>query len=223
MNTDASASIQLRFGPGLAPIRLQLRFIKLILCSRAAGLLTHSFSDIYIKRFFPSTIIVRIILCHSSRPATMRSLLFFSGVLGLVCAAPRPQDIDFELAEALPDLVYSEAVGVTAQVITYDASAVFSSAAAQITATVVKIDGAVIATGDAASNQKRDACAAQQAQPLGFGPVPSPDTASAFLQSRHWTDLRSGPLDRFTGPCTGPDLSCGPVDRISTGVQWTVH
>jgi hypothetical protein len=42
-------------------------------------------------------------------------------------------------------------------------------------------------------------------------------------QSRHWTDLRSGPLDRSTGPCTGPDLSCGPVDRISTGVQWTVH
>jgi hypothetical protein len=44
-----------------------------------------------------------------------------------------------------------------------------------------------------------------------------------YDQSRHWTDLRSSPLDRSTGPCTGPDLSCGPVDRISTGVQWTVH
>jgi hypothetical protein len=82
----------------------------------------------------------------------MRLLLFLSSVLGLACAAPRPQDIDFELAESLPDLVYSEAIGVTAQVITYDASAVLPSAAAQITATVVNTDGAVIATTDAASN-----------------------------------------------------------------------
>lgn len=110
----------------------------------------------------------------------MRFLLFLSSVLGLACAAPRPQDIDFELAKSLPDLVYSEAIGVTAQVITYDASTVLPSAAAQITATVVNTDGAVIATTDAASNQKRDACAAQPAQPSGFGAVPTPDTASAF-------------------------------------------
>jgi hypothetical protein len=134
----------------------------------------------------------------------VRSLLFFSGVLGLVCAAPRPQDIDFELAEALPDLVYSEAVGVTAQVITYDASAVFSSAAAQITATVVKIDGAVIATGDAASNQKRDACAAQHAQPSGFGPVPSPDTASAFLS-----------YSSFKAAATGASVPSGYKQQFS--------
>jgi hypothetical protein len=60
----------------------------------------------------------------------MRLLSVFNVFVGLVCAAPRPQDIDFELAESLPDLVYSEAIGVTAQVITYDASAVLSSAAA---------------------------------------------------------------------------------------------
>lgn len=111
----------------------------------------------------------------------MCSLLYFSSVIGLACAAPRPQDIDFALADALPDPIYSEAVDVTAQVVTYDASAVLSSAAPQITATVVDTAAAVIATTDALSNLKRDACAAQQAQPLGHGPVPSPDTPSAFL------------------------------------------
>lgn len=111
----------------------------------------------------------------------MRSLLFLSSVIGIACAAPRPQDIDFALAEALPDPTYSEAVGVTAQVITYDITAVLSSAAAQITASVVDSAAAVVLTTDAASNHKRDACAAQSVQPSGYGPVPSPDTPSAFV------------------------------------------
>ena len=110
-----------------------------------------------------------------------RSLLFFSSVFGLACAAPWPQDIDFALAEAIPDPVYSEAVGVTAQVITYDTAAIPASAAPQTTANTVDTSAAVVLTTDAASNQKCDACAAQSVQPSDYGPIPSPDTPSAFV------------------------------------------
>jgi hypothetical protein len=134
----------------------------------------------------------------------MRLLSVFPAFVGLVCAAPRPQDIDFELAESLPDLVYSEAIGVTAQVITYDASAVLSSAAAQITATEVNTDGVGIATANAVSNHKRDACAAQSAQPSGFGPVPMPDTASAFLS-----------YSSFRAAATGASTPGGYIKQFS--------
>lgn len=122
----------------------------------------------------------------------MRSLLLLSSIIGLGCAAPRPQDIDFALADALPDPTFTEAVGVTAQVVTYDTSAILSSAAPQITATSVNTDAAVIASTDAANNQKRDACAAQSAQPSGYGPVPSPDTPSAFTSYSSFVAAATG-------------------------------
>lgn len=90
----------------------------------------------------------------------MRSLLFFSNIIGLACAAPRPQDIDLSLAEALPEPTYSEAVSVAAQVVTYNISTVLSSATARITASMVDTAVAVVHTTDAAPNQNRDACAA---------------------------------------------------------------
>ncbi|KEQ68814.1 hypothetical protein M436DRAFT_16524, partial [Aureobasidium namibiae CBS 147.97] len=124
--------------------------------------------------------------------------------ISLACAAPRPQDINFSLADALPDPTYSEAVGVTAQVITYDASAVLSSAASQITASVADTAAAVVATTDAPSNQKRDACAAQQAQPSGYGPVPAPDTPSAFLS-----------YSSFVAAATGAPVPSGYTQQFS--------
>jgi hypothetical protein len=134
----------------------------------------------------------------------MLSLILFSSVIGLACAAPRPQNIDFSLADALPDPTFSIAVGVTAQVVTYDASAILSSAASQITATVVNTAAAVIATTDAASNQKRDACSAQPAQPSGYGPVPSPDTPSAFLS-----------YSSFAAAATGAPVPSGYTQEFS--------
>lgn len=109
----------------------------------------------------------------------MRSSIIFSAIVALVRAAPAPapapapQDIDFDLAYAAPEPTYAVATGATAQIVTYDASSIYQSAVAQITATTD--DSAPTA---AAAIEKRDAACA--AQPMGHGPIPSPDTASAF-------------------------------------------
>jgi hypothetical protein len=105
----------------------------------------------------------------------MRSFILASAIAALVAAAPAPQDIDFDLAYALPNPTFTEALGVTAQVVTYNPTTILSAAASQITAS--NTNTAVVATSDAPSNQKRAACAAL---PAGFGPTPSIDSPSAF-------------------------------------------
>jgi hypothetical protein len=62
----------------------------------------------------------------------MRSFVLASILAGLAIAAPRPQDIDIDLAYALPNPTYSEAVGATAQSVVIDPEAVYAAAAAQI-------------------------------------------------------------------------------------------
>jgi hypothetical protein len=108
----------------------------------------------------------------------MRSAFLASAIIGLVAALPSPQDIDFDLAYALPNPTYTEAVGVTAQTVVYNPSTVYAAAAAQVTQSVTDSAAAVAAT-DATSVEKRAAACALQ--PVGYGPVPSPDTVSAFL------------------------------------------
>ncbi|TKA23705.1 hypothetical protein B0A50_06541 [Salinomyces thailandicus] len=103
----------------------------------------------------------------------MLSLVIFTyTLLGLSAAvpAPVPQDIDFDLADQLPDPTYT----TTLSQVTYDATSILQDAIPQITASASQ-DG--LATG-VAEKVKRAACAAQ---PTGAGPVPSPDTVSAFL------------------------------------------
>lgn len=109
-------------------------------------------------------------------------------ILGLTHAAPAPQDIDFSLAYAVPNPTYSEAVGVTAQSITYNSETVYASAASQVTASVSDTSAAVIVSTDAASNEKRTAC---PAQPTGYGPIPSPDSASAFAAFTSFASIAS--------------------------------
>lgn len=102
----------------------------------------------------------------------MRSSLLSSGLFlaGCALAAPRPQDIDFALADAIPNPTYA----TTQSVVTYDASAILESAMPQITS----LDTSDALTTGVAKMIKRGACATQ---PAGAGPVPSPDSASAFV------------------------------------------
>ncbi|KAG9604895.1 hypothetical protein KCU77_g774, partial [Aureobasidium melanogenum] len=117
----------------------------------------------------------------------MKSIILTYLLAGLVTAAPRPQDIDFDLAYAVPNPTYSEAIGATAQSVVINPSVVYSAAAAQITDTVADTAGVATATAQVA-NQKRAACASQ---PVGAGPVPSPDTASAFLAYASFASIAS--------------------------------
>ena len=109
----------------------------------------------------------------------MRSFLLTSAALGLAIAAPAPvpQDIDFDLAYALPNPTFTEDVGAIAQTVSYNPTTVFSAAIEQITATQTD-DAGVSATDEAVEKRAAVSCAPQ---PSGYGPVPRPDSASAFL------------------------------------------
>lgn len=101
----------------------------------------------------------------------MRSSIIYSFTsIFLVAALPAPQDIDFDLAYALPNPTYT----TTLSQVTYDATAILESAIAQITSS--NTDD--LPTATAAQKVKRAACTSL---PKGAGPVPSPDSPSAFL------------------------------------------
>jgi hypothetical protein len=106
----------------------------------------------------------------------MRSVFLAPAILGLVAAIPAPQDIDFDLAYALPNPTFTQAIGVTAQTVSYNPTTVYAAAAAQVTHSVV--DSEVAVATDANFVKKRAAACATQ--PVGYGPVPSPDSVSAF-------------------------------------------
>lgn len=110
----------------------------------------------------------------------MRSAPFIVAAVGLAAAAPAPapQEIDLDLAAALPNPTYTVASQATAQVVTYDPASILAAASAQITSTVAVVGP--IAASASPDKVKRTAC---QAQPAGYGPVPTTDTASAFLNS----------------------------------------
>jgi len=102
----------------------------------------------------------------------MRSFVLGTAVVCLAFAAPAPQDIDFDLADAVPNPSYT----TTLSVVTYDATAILDSALPQITSSATDT---LPATTDGVNNKvKRTACASQ---PTGAGPIPSPDSPSAFL------------------------------------------
>lgn len=127
----------------------------------------------------------------------MRSFIALSSLLALVAAAPASQDIDFDLADSVPNPSYVTSIGVTAQLVTYDATSVLAAAAAQITATETDDSGI------AARNEKRTAC---QVQPTGAknAPTVSTDTPAAFTANAAFASLAnaaptpSGYVNAFT-------------------------
>lgn len=94
----------------------------------------------------------------------MRSAILVAALAGIIVAIPTPQDIDYAAVEASGDPVL---VSAPLDVQSSTAKAV---AAAPIEPIVLD-----------ASKVKRDGTCAPQ--PAGSGPVPSPDTADAFLSS----------------------------------------
>lgn len=108
----------------------------------------------------------------------MRSFFTLPVLAAVAAAAPRPQDIDFDLIEQAADpVLITPAVDVATQVATV--AAVTEQAAAASAAV-----SAVPAINNASFVNERDivtrdsACAKQKA---GKGPVASPDTPEAFL------------------------------------------
>jgi hypothetical protein len=109
----------------------------------------------------------------------MRCLLVLSVLAAVVAAAPHPQDISFDEVEAAPDpVIITPSAAVASQVATVAPVADQIAAAAA----AVLADPAV---NDTLSSSKRDIVARDAStpcakQPLGKGPVASPDSAEAF-------------------------------------------
>lgn len=113
------------------------------------------------------------------------STAFVSAFAVLAGASPliARQELDFDLLNAAPNVTTASIpIGPTAESVTYD----LAQATAQATASALPVQAV-----------KRDlsARAACASQPLGSGPVPSPDTDTAFLSS---TDLSAAANNAVT-------------------------
>lgn len=107
--------------------------------------------------------------------------LLFSGV---AVAAPRPQDIPFDLAIAAPDPTYTISVGAVSQSVVYDTASIISEATAvsSMTVAVTDVVSSAIATAtDPVSTLARRADCAALPKVTNDAPAYSPDAASAFL------------------------------------------
>ncbi|KAG9550478.1 hypothetical protein KCU71_g15764, partial [Aureobasidium melanogenum] len=119
----------------------------------------------------------------------------------LAAALPAPQDINIDMVIAAPDPTYTESLGLTAQVVTYDTTAIAAAATAAVSSVSVAVtdvlDGTAVvsATPTAASNDKRELGArgaACTALPTGVASYAlSVDTASAFRANGSYASIAS--------------------------------
>lgn len=119
----------------------------------------------------------------------MKSTFMLAALAALVAAAPHPQDIDFSMVLAAPNPTYSEAIGVSAQVVTYNAATILAAATATIAdVSVVETD---VAKRDAMLDvEKRAACDPQPAGATG-APTQTTDTAPAFASNTAFASIAS--------------------------------
>ncbi|KFY40340.1 hypothetical protein V495_05477 [Pseudogymnoascus sp. VKM F-4514 (FW-929)] len=113
----------------------------------------------------------------------MKGVVVFNALLALAAASPLVprQNIDFELVDAAPDPTpASIAIGPTAQSVTYDLAAATESA------------GVPLVVDTPVQKRKLVGRTACSAQPAGAGPIPSPDTDSAFLAYASFASSASG-------------------------------
>ncbi|KAI4715907.1 hypothetical protein E4T48_07913 [Aureobasidium sp. EXF-10727] len=104
----------------------------------------------------------------------------------LVAALPRPQDIDIDMVIAAPDPTYTETPGSTAQIVTYDTTAIAAEATAAASSISIAVTNVASAT---AANLKRAAC---DAQPTGVADYAlQTDTVAAFSADPRWPSLAS--------------------------------
>lgn len=110
----------------------------------------------------------------------MRLSLGVSAFAALAAAipAPIPQEIEIDLLLAVPEPTVTQAIGVAAQTVSYDAE----SLAAQATAAATSISIAVSDVASATAIEKRDACVPQLTGVTQSGyAVTATDNPSAFL------------------------------------------
>lgn len=119
----------------------------------------------------------------------MRSYLLIAALSAITSASPVPQEINLDLVVAAPDPTYSEAVGVTAQVVTYNTAAVVAAATSVTSVTVQSV--AAAETDAAARLAKRGNCASQPAGATG-APTVSTDTPQAFATNAAFASAASG-------------------------------
>jgi hypothetical protein len=111
----------------------------------------------------------------------MRSFFLLSAAAGLTIASPVPQELDFSLVDIVDTPSNVTVPSNTDElIVTYDSD---SAAAAVQTSvltgqTEIDISNSTTNSTDSSTLHRRGTCAAQAS---GSGPVPSPDTASAFL------------------------------------------
>ena len=108
----------------------------------------------------------------------MRLSLAVPAFAALAAALPAPQEIDIELLLAVPDPTVTQAIGVSAQTVSYDAE----SLAAQATAAATSVSIAVSDVASPTAVEKSDACAPQLTGVTQSGyAVTATDNPSAFL------------------------------------------
>ncbi|GAB7357372.1 hypothetical protein MBLNU459_g8315t3 [Dothideomycetes sp. NU459] len=115
----------------------------------------------------------------------MRSFFAIPAFAALAAAIPAasPQDIEFDLVIAAPNPTYSTEIGVSAQIVTYNPTAIAS-------AVVAEISSDSVAETDVAKRVKRTACAPQPSGATG-APTVSPDTPAAFQSNAAFASVAS--------------------------------
>ena len=110
----------------------------------------------------------------------MSSLTYLTllGLLGSAISSPMPQGMELGVLQALPSpSTYTVAIGVAAQTVSIDQASIIASVVSVLTENP---------TATTLGLQKRtpvatSVCHNGKSQPTGAGPVPSPDSVSAFL------------------------------------------
>ncbi|KAI5242789.1 hypothetical protein E4T43_04582 [Aureobasidium subglaciale] len=103
----------------------------------------------------------------------------------LAVALPAPQDLNLDMVVAIPDPTYTELVGATAQVITYDPT-VLAAQATEAVSSISFDDRDSDSNTAAARNGRRAACASQPTGVAAYA-VTNPDTAVAFTSDSRFS------------------------------------
>lgn len=110
----------------------------------------------------------------------------------LVAALPTPQEIDLDMVLAAPDPTYTEAVGVTAQTITFNSAAIVAEATATISS--VSVDAGDVLSSTAVAHDKRAAATCVR-QPTGASSAPTyaadQDDAGTFAANTYYASVAS--------------------------------
>lgn len=138
---------------------------------------------------------IRTKLLSRSNPIKMRfSVLAVPALAANLAAAlpaPAPQDIDLDMVAAAVDPTYTEAVGVTAQSVTYNTADAVAEATAASSVSV-EITDVLSATAVVQTKAKRTAAAcAVQPSIKNDAPTYSPDSAMQFAQETSFGDIAS--------------------------------